>query len=152
MKKILGIFLVIILTACGSGDSTSSQKMEEVNSGEAIEEFANNGIDEDLMKKGKAVYVQCIACHQTNGEGITGAFPPLAKSDYMLADIDRMIKTILNGTFDAITVNGTEYPGNTMTKFTHLSDDDIAAVATYILNSWGNSGGVVTTEMVATNR
>ena len=152
MKKILGIFLVVILAACGSGDSTSSKKMEEVNSGEAIEECANNGIDEDLMKKGKAVYVQCIACHQTNGEGITGAFPPLANSDYMLADIDRMISIILNGAFDPITVNGTEYPGNIMTRFTHLSDDDIAAVSTYILNSWGNSGGVVTTEMVSTNR
>ena len=117
---------------------------------EAIVE--GSGIDKTLMEKGKAIYVQCLACHQANGEGITGAFPPLANSDYMLADINRMIKTILNGTTDPIMVNGTEYPGNTMTKFTHLSDKDIAAVATYVLNSWGNPGGVVTTEMVASNR
>jgi len=70
----------------------------------------------------------------------------------MLADTDRMIKTIMSGTAEPIIVNGTEYPGNTMTKFTHLSDEDIAAVATYILNSWGNSGGVVTSEIVAANR
>ena len=152
MKKLLGIVLVLILVACGSGDSTLSKTIEGGKSMELMEEFANNGIDEELMKKGEAVYVQCIACHQTNGEGIIGAFPPLANSDYMLADIDRMISTIINGSIDPITVNGTEYPGNTMTKFTHLSDDDIAAVATYVLNSWGNSGGVVTTEMVATNR
>jgi mono/diheme cytochrome c family protein len=150
MKEVIGILVIGILVGCGSENSTSSQNIEEVKMEEAIVE--GSGIDKTLMEKGKAIYVQCLACHQANGEGITGAFPPLANSDYMLADINRMIKTILNGTTDPIMVNGTEYPGNTMTKFTHLSDKDIAAVATYVLNSWGNSGGVVTTEMVASNR
>lgn len=138
MKKIIGIFGLLVIIACGGGT-------EEVK-------VSDNGIDAEVMKKGKAIYVQCTACHQANGEGITGAFPPLANSDYMLADTDRMIKTIMSGTAEPIIVNGTEYPGNTMTKFTHLSDEDIAAVATYILNSWGNSGGVVTSEIVAANR
>ena len=150
MKEVIGILVIGILVGCGSENSTSSQNIEEVKMEEAIVE--GSGIDKTLMEKGKAIYVQCLACHQANGEGITGAFPPLANSDYMLADINRMIKTILNGTTDPIMVNGTEYPGNTMTKFTHLSDKDIAAVATYVLNSWGNYGGVVTTEMVASNR
>jgi|TARA_B100001964_G_scaffold66395_1_gene75508 mono/diheme cytochrome c family protein len=150
MKEVIGILVIGILVGCGSENSTSSQNIEEVKMEEAIVE--GSGIDKTLMEKGKAIYVQCLACHQANGEGITGAFPPLANSDYMLADINRMIKTILNGTTDPIMVNGTEYPGNTMTKFTHLSDKDIAAVATYVLNSWGNPGGVVTTEMVASNR
>ena len=150
MKEVIGILVIGILVGCGSENSTSSQNTEDVKMEEAIVE--GSGIDKTLMEKGKAIYVQCLACHQANGEGITGAFPPLANSDYMLADINRMIKTILNGTTDPIMVNGTEYPGNTMTKFTHLSDKDIAAVATYVLNSWGNPGGVVTTEMVASNR
>ncbi|MDP7430759.1 MAG: cytochrome c [Flavobacteriales bacterium] len=150
MKEVIGILVIGILVGCGSENSTSSQNIEEVKMEEAIVE--GSGIDKTLMEKGKAIYVQCLACHQANGEGITGAFPPLANSDYMLANINRMIKTILNGTTDPIMVNGTEYPGNTMTKFTHLSDKDIAAVATYVLNSWGNPGGVVTTEMVASNR
>ncbi len=150
MKEVIGILVIGILVGCGSENSTSSQNIEEVKMEEAIVE--GSGIDKTLMEKGKAIYVQCLACHQANGEGITGAFPPLANSDYMLADINRMIKTILNGTTDPIMVNGTEYPGNTMTKFTHLSDKDIAAVATYVLNSWGNPGGVVTIEMVASNR
>jgi len=150
MKEVIGILVIGILVGCGSENSTSSQNIEEVKMEEAIVE--GSGIDKTLMEKGKAIYVQCLACHQANGEGITGAFHPLANSDYMLADINRMIKTILNGTTDPIMVNGTEYPGNTMTKFTHLSDKGIAAVATYVLNSWGNPGGVVTTEMVASNR
>jgi nitrite reductase (NO-forming) len=150
MKKIIILFIIGILASCGSGDSTLSQNTEDVKIEEAT--IDGNRIDEVLMKKGKAIYVQCLACHQANGEGITGTFPPLANSDYMLADTDRMIKTILNGTIEPIVVNGTEYPGNTMTKFTHLSDKDIAAVATYVLNSWGNPGGVVTIEMVASNR
>ena len=150
MEKIIGLFILSILIACGSNDSTSLQNAKQVKTEEAI--VSDTGIDEDLMEKGKAVYVQCLACHQANGEGITGVFPPLANSDYMLADMDRMIKIILNGSANPIVVNGTEYPGNTMTKFTHLSDKDIAAVATYVLNSWDNPGGVVTTEMVASNR
>ena len=150
MRKVIGILVIGILAACGLEDSVSLQSTEEVKTEKAI--VASTGIDEALMGKGKAIYIQCIACHQENGKGVTGVFPPLANSDYMLADIDRMIKTILSGSADPIVVNGTKYPGNTMTKFTHLSDKDIAAVATYVLNSWGNPGGVVTTEMVSLNR
>jgi nitrite reductase (NO-forming) len=171
----IGILSFAALVACGSNEkdyievkgkefSTVQDLEEEVNNKSSLElekskdkeEVATDtqltNIDVDLMTKGKEIYALCLACHQDNGKGLPGAFPPLAQSDYMLEDVNRTIKTILNGSSSAITVNGIKYPGNTMTKFNNLSDEDVAAVTSYVLNSWGNLGGLVTADMVASNR
>ncbi|MCX6951152.1 MAG: cytochrome c, partial [Verrucomicrobia bacterium] len=55
--------------------------------------------------------VNCAACHQPTGEGLRGIFPPLAKSDYLLADKERSIRIALQGTSGPLTVNGVEYQG-----------------------------------------
>ncbi len=153
LKTIIGTGVLALLVSCGGGE-TKKTETPVAKTVEVVETStgANPAIDAALMAKGESVYAQCLACHQPNGEGLTGAFPPLAKSDYMLEDVNRTIKTILYGTSEPITVNATTYPGSTMTKFDGLSDEDVAAVATYVLNSWGNTGGVVTTEMVTLNR
>ncbi len=92
----------------------------------------------EKIKSGKDVYTKtCFACHQANGEGIAGAFPPLAKSDYLNADAKRAIGIVLHGKTGEITVNGTKY-NSVMTKQT-LSSDEVADVMTYIYNSWGNN-------------
>ncbi|GHA57008.1 nitrite reductase, copper-containing [Pontibacter akesuensis] len=97
---------------------------------------------------GKAVFVQnCQACHQAEGQGIKGAFPPLAKSDYLNADVDRSIGVIAHGLEGQIKVNGELY-NSTMPKL-KLTDEEIANVMTFILNNWGNKGGEVTTQQVA---
>ena len=154
IKCIVVISLIILLFGCGGGEKKELVRIEDsyVVDLEKKEQVEISEIDAELMAKGKEFYLQCVACHQFNGEGLKGAFPPLANSDYMLADIDRTIKTILYGTSEPITVNGREYPGSTMTKFDSFSDEDIAAVTTYVLNSWNNKGGLVTVEMVASNR
>jgi nitrite reductase (NO-forming) len=90
------------------------------------------------IKSGKQIYTKtCFACHQANGEGIPNAFPPLAKSDYLNADVKRAIDIVLNGKTGEITVNGQKY-NSVMTKQT-LTDDEVADVLTYIYNSWGNN-------------
>ena len=102
---------------------------------------------EEQIEFGKQAYMQtCFACHQAEGQGIPNAFPPLAKSDYLNADVDRAIGTVLNGLTGEITVNGEKY-NSVMTK-QMLSTDDIANVLTYVYNSWGNSKKVVTKAMV----
>ena len=102
---------------------------------------------------GKELYKKhCISCHMENGQGISGFYPPLQNSDYMLKDINRTIKTVLYGSNTPIMVNELSYPGSIMTRFDHLSDDDIASITTYILNAWGNNGGSVTSEMILKNR
>ena len=106
---------------------------------------------EDQIKLGKAVYESnCLACHQANGQGVEGAFPPLAKSDYLAADTKRGIHAILRGVSGKITVNGKEY--NSVMPAVALNDEQTANVLTYILNSWGNAGGQVTPAEVATER
>ena len=99
-------------------------------------------------EKGKQVYMQtCFVCHQITGEGIAGQIPPLGKSDYLMADKDRSIRTILHGMTGEVVVNGKKYNG-VMIPHNHMPDDQIANVLTYVRNSFGNSGDNVTVEQV----
>ncbi len=100
------------------------------------------------MKAGRQVFMQiCFSCHQVHGEGMPGLFPPLAKSDFLLADPNRAVGIVLHGRQGPITVNGRAF-NNVMPQL-GLNDRQIADVMTYILNSWGNSGGAVTATDVA---
>ena len=106
---------------------------------------------EEKMEFGKATYMRtCFACHQAEGQGIANAFPPLAKSDYLNADINRAIDIILHGKSGEITVNGIKY-NSVMTK-QDITDEEIANVLTYVYNSWGNNKTEVTKAMVAGRR
>ena len=101
----------------------------------------------ERIELGKQIYSQtCFACHQGEGQGIPGAFPPLAKSDYLNDDVDRAIDIVLHGKTGEITVNGKKY-NSVMTAQT-LSDEEVANVLTYIYNSWGNNKTEVTPIMV----
>ena len=103
---------------------------------------------EQKIALGKNIYTKtCFACHQANGEGIASAFPPLAKSDYLNADVKRAIAIVLHGKTGEITVNGEKY-NSVMTKQT-LTDDEVADVLTYVYNSWGNNKTNVTANMVS---
>jgi mono/diheme cytochrome c family protein len=101
--------------------------------------------------RGKEIYnVQCIACHQEQGEGLEGIYPPLAKSDYLMADKKRSIQQVLHGVTGEIKVNGKVYNGE-MSGF-DLTDQEVSDVLNYIRNSWGNKGAAVTPEEIATAR
>ena len=93
----------------------------------------------------------CLACHQADGKGLPGAFPPLADSDYLKADPKRAIGIVLHGLTGAVTVNGKEF-NSVMPPMPQLSDAEIADVLTYVMNSWGNDLGVVTAADVAAVR
>ena len=95
------------------------------------------------IKKGQTVYSSyCIACHQANGAGLDPAFPPLAKSDYLMADAKRAIAIVMHGKSGEITVNGKKYNGQ-MPDF-GLNDEQITDVLNYVRNSWGNKGKAIT--------
>jgi nitrite reductase (NO-forming) len=92
----------------------------------------------EKMESGKQIYMQtCFACHQAEGQGIPNAFPPLAKSDYLNADVNRAIEIVLKGKTGEITVNGQKY-SSVMTRQA-ISNDEIADVLTYVYNSWDNN-------------
>jgi nitrite reductase (NO-forming) len=116
----------------------------------ALMMFASQGFSQQIAK-GKAVYATtCIACHQATGAGIPGAFPPLAKSDYLNKDLNRAIKQVIKGSSGPITVNGKKY--NTPMPAQPLNDQQIADVLTYVYSSWGNNKSVVTPAMVKAQR
>ena len=98
----------------------------------------------EQIEAGKALFAgTCSTCHQANGQGMEGVFPPLAKSDYIAADPKRVPTAILHGLVGAVKVNGKDYNSN-MPPMSQLTDDEVANISTYVLNSWGNPGGRVT--------
>jgi nitrite reductase (NO-forming) len=100
------------------------------------------------IEKGKRVYMQtCSMCHQEHGKGLPQVFPPLAQSDYLMADKTRSISVVLRGLSGPVTVNGHTYNG-VMPPQVQLSDDQVANVLTFIMNSWGNQGDFVSVEDV----
>ena len=83
----------------------------------------------ELVERGEGVYAtNCVACHQTNGQGITGIFPALAGSDIVLNDKPKNIEILMEGV-----------QGAAMNSFDYLSEVELAAVITYTRQSWGNA-------------
>jgi nitrite reductase (NO-forming) len=100
------------------------------------------------VQRGKQVFMQtCFVCHQPNGEGIAGQIPPLAASDFLMADKARSIRGVLMGQSGEMVVKGKTYNA-VMIPFNSLSDAEIANVLTFVRNSWGNSGEGVTSDEV----
>jgi mono/diheme cytochrome c family protein len=104
------------------------------------------------VKEGAVVFsTYCGVCHQPDGNGVSGQFPPLAGSEWVLADgPNRIVRIVLNGLKGPIKVKGVDY-NNQMNAFRDTLDDrQIANVLTYIRNSWGNKASLVTAaEVVA---
>ncbi|MDE1957586.1 MAG: nitrite reductase, copper-containing [Xanthomonadaceae bacterium] len=99
----------------------------------------------DDVADGRRVFTQiCAACHQGDGMGLPGAFPPLAMSDYLNADPKGAIGIVLNGLSGKITVNDTGYESIMPGFGSQLSDAEIAHVLTYVLNNFNNKGGTIT--------
>jgi nitrite reductase (NO-forming) len=103
---------------------------------------------EQQIKAGEVLFKgTCSACHQDKGQGIPGVFPPLAASDYLIADKERSIGVVLNGLTGKVTVNGNAYD-SVMPPMSQLNDDEVANILTFTLNSWGNNGGAVSADQV----
>jgi nitrite reductase (NO-forming) len=107
---------------------------------------------EEQIKAGEALFMgTCSVCHQANGAGLPGVFPPLAKSDLIAADPKAPIDIALRGLTGKIKVNGAEF-NSVMPPMSQLNDDEIANIITYVLNSWGNPGGSISAEEVKQHR
>ena len=91
------------------------------------------------LEAGRALYASiCTACHQPDGRGLPGLFPPLAQSDFLMGDEKRAVRVLLEGLQGPITVNGQSFNG-VMPNFS-LRDEQIAAVLSYVRNNFGNRG------------
>lgn len=142
---------VLFLVSCGGGGETKKADDTKAAQEEVMDVQAEPVLD---LAAGEAIFNGkglCATCHQKNGEGLAPAFPPLAKSDYLLANKERAIHQAMYGSKEPITVNGVEYPGGIMTVV-EMTDQEVVDVVNYVLNSWGNDGGTVTLEEVAAQR
>ena len=116
------------------------------------------GTERDLFVKGKAIYARdgyCNTCHQSNGKGLeSSGFPPLTGTTWVTGSEERLIKLVLKGLYGPIDVLGKKYPGQVpMTPFAGmLNDDEVAAVLTYVRNSFGNKATAITAEKVKATR
>jgi mono/diheme cytochrome c family protein len=85
----------------------------------------------------------CASCHQTNGEGVAGAFPPLSGNPVVTGNPAAVITIVKNGLEGRVSVNGEAYSGIMPHWKGLLSDEQIAAVVTYIRTSWKNHASAV---------
>ncbi len=118
-----------------------------------VEIKAPTNLNSEALKQfelGRAIYERegyCGTCHQPDGKGLTASgFPPLAGSEWVLGDTQRLIKIALKGVYGPMTVMGKDYPGQVpMTGFEKmLNDEELAAVLTYVRNAFGNEAEPVT--------
>jgi mono/diheme cytochrome c family protein len=151
-----GLLLLLAagLQGCSPGEPTRAA--QSTNDLAVHQAEVASGELEQLMARGETVYLEnCAACHQASGQGLPGAFPPLAGSDYLARELERdrseVVATALFGLSGPITVNEVEYNG-VMPSMGHLSDDDLAAALTYVFRAWGNDFAAVSVAEVAATR
>jgi mono/diheme cytochrome c family protein len=107
----------------------------------------------DMIALGRANYqAVCMSCHQQNGMGLPGAFPPLAGSEWVTGSEERLVRIMLYGLQGPIKVKGTEFNGVMLPtgpgSAFNLNAQKIAAVATYVRQEWGNQAAPVSVDTV----
>ncbi|MEM6736872.1 MAG: cytochrome c [Bacteroidota bacterium] len=137
MKKLISLlFIAFFLINCNEGSSGSdkSGNTKSLNSRDKIR------LKQYQVEGARLYATYCANCHQQDGKGLASLYPPLAESDYLLADLSRAACIIKNGQLGEIVVNGITYnqmmPGNAITNL------EVAEILTYITNAWGNETGL----------
>jgi mono/diheme cytochrome c family protein/glucose/arabinose dehydrogenase len=130
-----------------SGISVREKKEEDIKS-------SLTGSDRELFVLGKEIFARegfCSTCHQPDGRGLTASqFPPLAGTPWVTGSPERLIKIVLKGLMGEIEVLGRQYPGQVpMTPYEGMLDDsEVAAVLTYVRNSFGNQASPISPDLV----
>ena len=107
---------------------------------------------ERKISSGEKIFAgRCASCHQANGLGIEGQFPPLANSEWVAADPAVITCIILKGLKGEIVVNGKTYGTSAAVNMAAvpISDRAIANVSTYVRQAWGNTSSEVTEDFVS---
>lgn len=154
----LGWRCLLVFSLCFFIGCTEVKKGKEDISGqenpvilESPEPEITSKVDGQILN-GEKVYMQyCLVCHQAGGGGVSGLNPPLRDTEYVLGAKNRLVGILLKGSNEGLSIKGNTY-SNAMPGFGNLSDEDIANVATYIRNSFGNSADPITKEEVSRYR
>ena len=142
------LFLFIVVSCSNNNENGSSNQKQTDKLGNKSNNVASGNIDEDFLSEGKKIYRKyCLACHQIDGTGVSGTFPPIDNSDLVSNNKDSLISIVLSGIKGKVIVKGEEY-NNIMPPHNFLNDEQVAQVSTYIRNNFGNTGEAVKTEEV----
>jgi nitrite reductase (NO-forming) len=135
-RSVLFLFCLIVITAFFAGSPFQKKQNFDLKSS---------------VTRGAEIYTAyCVSCHMDNGEGLQDFYPPVAKSDYLMADKNRSIQQVLYGVSGEMTVNGKKY--NLEMSGFDLTDQEVSDVLNYIRNSFGNKGAAVTPAEVNAQR
>lgn len=152
------IFLVLLISGlivfCGIYMVWRSDDFDQLGYDETRRRFAWESEEGPVAgppgpQVGQRIFNQnCAACHQQNGQGVPGAFPPLVGAPWAVGDEAAMIRIVMHGLTGEIERDGQTYNG-VMPPFGQLPDDQLAAVLTYVRQAWENDASEVTPEQVA---
>ncbi|MCA9129599.1 MAG: c-type cytochrome, partial [Planctomycetales bacterium] len=141
------------LLASDAGDNSLARKLRDLRASIPVK------ADPRVMSLGAEVYAReshCATCHQPHGQGLPNLYPPLDGSLWATGSQERLIHLVLDGMHGTIEVKGKRYsspPLPPMTGFRHLlNDEEIAAVVTYVRNSWTNRAAPIDAAAVASVR
>lgn len=102
----------------------------------------------DPVELGKRIYVNCRACHQSNGQGVEGNYPPLDGSEWVAGPPETLVRIVLDGLQGPVEVAGQTYDSEMPGWRSSLDDRQVAAVLTYVRQAWSNDYGPVAAERV----
>lgn len=106
-------------------------------------DMTTDNLNKGIVAPGEKIYdIYCATCHQKDGKGASGRFPPLAGTDWVTGDKTRLIALVLNGLEGSITVNGETFI-NAMPQHSFLSDEETANVLSYIRQNFGNKASAI---------
>ena len=153
MAWLMGILVLAMFSGWYMGTFSYAFAPEQLDGSPPRSLFAEAGPAPqiDPLVQGRRIYNSCMACHQQDGRGISGQFPPLAGSEWVLGEPDALVRILLHGLQGPIVVGEQTYNG-AMPAWPRLDDQQVASVLTYIRGAWGNDAPAVAADLVATGR
>lgn len=141
MRFAFALALGLVLAACSRGSNDASSRAAAAAAAQAQNPAS--------ASDGATVYLEnCSSCHQTNGEGVAGAFPPLAGNPVVTGNPVAVIAIVKNGLEGKIVVHGSAYSGIMPAWKKQITDQQIAEVISYIRTSWNNNSHGVSLSQV----
>ena len=138
-KVVFGFVLVVIAFSCQSNvekkritSGNSQQMSQDINKDQTVRKTKNTPHENAIYKK------YCLVCHQADGSGVPGMYPPLGPGSWVGKDPKELVEILTKGLSGKVEVNGEIYK-NAMPAQAQLTNDEIADVLTYIRSEFGNS-------------
>jgi len=146
---LISVVIVFTVISCSNSETSETGKAPAIKQ---EDKMVTASIPPAVLERGMDIYNKhCMACHQADGSGNPGMYPPLSETRTVNGEKQKLISILLNGQTGEIEVKGEIYNG-VMVPHNFLTDQQAADVLSYIRNSFGNNAGRITEEDIATVR